>query len=79
MAPLPVAGVALEKILFGAIQSIVAALVVFPVVYISEGLRGVLTPDVPHMHPAVFLGAMVLLLAFLSMTAMRLFLRRVMT
>jgi ABC-2 type transport system permease protein len=29
MAPLPVAGVALEKIVFGAIQSIVAALVVF--------------------------------------------------
>ncbi len=32
MAPLPVSGVALEKIAFGAIQSVVAALVVFPVV-----------------------------------------------
>lgn len=32
MAPLPVAGVALEKIVFGALQSLVAALVVFPVV-----------------------------------------------
>jgi ABC-2 type transport system permease protein len=164
MAPLPIAGLALEKIVFGATQSIVAALVVFPVVavipatpvsvhvaswsllvtvlllaslisgafglvigtlfrpqqvplifsiivipvtflgcvyypwqlltplpvlryavlvnpvvYISEGLRGALTPDVPHMHPAVFLGAMVLLLALLGAAAMRLFLRRVTT
>jgi ABC-2 type transport system permease protein len=164
MAPLPVAGVALEKIVFGAIQSIVAALVVFPVVavipatpvsvhvvswpllvivlllaslisgafglvigtlfrpqqvplifsiivipvtflgcvyypwqlltplpvlryavlvnpvvYISEGLRSVLTPDVPHMHPAVFLGAMVLLLTLFGAAALRLFLRRVTT
>ncbi len=164
MAPIPVAGVALEKIVFGAMQSVVAALVVFPVVsvipatpvsvhvaswtllvavillaslisgafglvigtlfrpqqvtlifsiivipvtflgcvyypwqllgplpvltyavlvnpvvYISEGLRGALTPQVPHMHPAVFLGAMVLLLMLLSTLSMRLFLRRVTT
>lgn len=164
MAPIPVAGVALEKIVFGAMQSIVAALVVFPVVaaipatpvsvhvaswpllvivlllaslisgafglvigtlfrpqqvplifsiivipvtflgcvyypwqlleplpvlryavlvnpvvYISEGLRSTLTPDVPHMHPAAFLGAMVLLLALLGAVALRLFLRRVTT
>jgi ABC-2 type transport system permease protein len=164
MAPIPVAGVALEKIVFGAVQSIAAALVVFPVVavipatpvsvhvaswpllvivlllaslisgafglvigtlfrpqqvplifsiivipvtflgcvyypwelleplpvlryavlvnpvvYISEGLRGALTPDVPHMPPAAFLGAMVLLLALLSAAALRLFLRRVTT
>lgn len=32
MAPLPVAGVALEKIVFGALQSLLAALVVFPIV-----------------------------------------------
>ena len=32
MAPIPVAGVALAKIVFGAVQSTVAALVVFPVV-----------------------------------------------
>jgi ABC-2 type transport system permease protein len=164
MAPIPVAGVALEKIVFGATQSMVAALVVFPVValipatpvsihitswallvsvlllasmisgafglvigtlfrpqqvplifsiivipvtflgcvyypwqlleplpvlryavlvnpvvYISEGLRGALTPDVPHMHPAVFLAAMVLLLVLLGVVALRLFLRRVTT
>ncbi len=164
MAPLPVAGVALEKIVFGAMQSMLAAMVVFPVVavipatpvsvqvanwplllvvlllaslisgafglvigtlfrpqqvplifsiivipvtflgcvyypwqsltplpvlryvvlvnpvvYISEGLRDVLTPDVPHMHPAVFLSAMVLLLALLGAAAFRLFLRRVTT
>jgi ABC-2 type transport system permease protein len=50
-----------------------------PVVYISEGLRAVLTPDVPHMHPAVFIGAMALLLALLGVAALRLFLRRVTT
>jgi ABC-2 type transport system permease protein len=164
MAPIPVAGVALEKIVFGAMQSIVAALVVFPVVtvipatpvsvqvaswpllvivlllaslisgafglvigtlfrpqqvplifsiivipvtflgcvyypwqlltplpilryavlvnpvvYISEGLRGALTPNVPHMHPAAFLGAMVLLLTILGAASLKLFLRRVTT
>jgi ABC-2 type transport system permease protein len=164
MAPIPVAGVAFEKIVFGALQSLVAALVVFPivavipampvsinvaswpllvvvlilaslisgafglvigtlfqpqqvplifsiivipmtflgcvyypwqslaplpilrwavlinpVVYISEGLRDALTPNVPHMPPAVFLSAMVLLMALLSAAAFRLFLRRVTT
>lgn len=162
MAPLPIAGLALEKIVFGALQSIVAALVVFPVVavvpatpvsihvaswplliiimllaslisgafglvigtifqpqqvplifsiivipvtflgcvyypwqaltplpvlhyavlinpvvYISEGLRCALTPEVPHMSPAVFLSAMVALLTLLVAAAMRLFLHRV--
>jgi ABC-2 type transport system permease protein len=164
MAPLPIAGVALEKIIFGALQSTVAALVVFPVVavvpanpvfinianwpllivvltlaslisgafglvigtifrpqqvplifsiivipvtflgcvyypwqllaplpvlqyavllnplvYISEGLRCALTPDIPHMPPWAFLGAMLLLLAMLVIGALRLFARRVTT
>ena len=162
MAPLPVAGVALEKIVFGAMQSILAALVVFPVVavipatpvsiqvaswpllvsilllaalisgafglaigtlfrpqqvplifsiivipvtflgcvyypwellaplpilryavlvnpvvYISEGLRAALTPEVPHMPPVVFLGAMAAMLIVLVAAALPLFLRRV--
>ncbi|MCG6943690.1 MAG: ABC transporter permease [Thiohalocapsa sp.] len=162
MAPLPVAGVALEKIVFGAMQSIVAALVVFPVVavipatpvtiqvaswpllvgvlllaalisgafglaigtlfrpqqvplifsiivipitflgcvyypwellsplpvlryavlvnpvvYISEGLRAALTPEVPHMPPVVFLGAMAGMLILLIAIAIPLFVRRV--
>jgi ABC-2 type transport system permease protein len=53
------------------------AVLLNPVVYISEGLRDVLTPDVPHMPPAVFLGAMMVLLVLLSVIAIRLFLRRV--
>jgi ABC-2 type transport system permease protein len=158
MAPLPVAGVALEKIIFGALQSLVAALVVFPIVavipatpvsinvsswpllvivlllaslisgafgtlfrpeqvplifsiivvpmtflgcvyypwellkplpglryavlvnpivYISEGLRAALTSNVPHMSAPIFLGAMVLLFVVMSAAAFRLFLRRV--
>ncbi len=164
MAPLPVAAVALEKIVFGAIQSVVAALVVFPVVYtvpaipvevhvaswpllivvlflaglisgafgivigttfkpqqvplifsiivipvtflgcvyypwalldplpwlqrlvlinplvyVSEGLRAALTPKVPHMHPATFLTAMVVLLLLLTAAGLRSFFRRVTT
>ena len=164
MAPLPVAGVALEKMVFGALQSIVAACVVFPVValvpaapvslqvaswpllllvillaslisgafglvvgtlfkpqqiplifstivlpvtflgcvyypwqmltplpvlryavlvnpvvYISEGLRAALTPDVPHMHPVAFLAAMTVLLVVLTAAGLRSFLRRVTT
>jgi ABC-2 type transport system permease protein len=162
MAPLPVAGVALEKIVFGAMQSILAALVVFPVVavipatpvsiqvaswpllvgvlllaalisgafglaigtlfrpqqvplifsiivipvtflgcvyypwellaplpilryavlvnpvvYISEGLRAALTPEVPHMPPVVFLGSLAAMLIVLIAAAIPLFLRRV--
>jgi ABC-2 type transport system permease protein len=162
MAPLPIAAVATEKIVFGAIQSIVAALVVFPVVsaipatpvaiqvaswpllivvlllaslisgafglvigtiftpqqvplifsiivipvtflgcvyypwelldplpwlqyavlinpvvYVSEGMRAALTPEVPHMTPLVFLSAMTVMLLLLGGAGLRFFLRRV--
>jgi ABC-2 type transport system permease protein len=162
MAPLPIAAVASEKIVFGAIQSVIAALVVFPVVsaipaspvaihvaswplliivlllaslisgafglvigtiftpqqvplifsiivipvtflgcvyypwklldplpwlkyivlvnpvvYVSEGMRAALTPEVPHMPPLAFLVAMALMLSLLAAAGLRSFLRRV--
>lgn len=162
MAPLPIAAVAAEKIVFGSIQSLIAALVVFPVVsvipaapvaihvaswpllcvvlilaslisgafglvigtiftpqqvplifsiivipvtflgcvyypwelldplpwlkylvlvnpvvYVSEGMRAALTPDVPHMPPLASLFAMTVMLALLSGAGFRSFLRRV--
>lgn len=162
LAPLPVGAVAFEKIVFGAIQSLIAALVVFPavrlipatavevrvaswpllvvvlllasllsgafglvvgtifrpqqvplifslivipvtflgcvyypwklldplpwlqrvvlinpVVYVSEGLRAALTPDVPHISPAIFLIALAGMLAILTAVGLRTFYRRV--
>jgi ABC-2 type transport system permease protein len=43
MAPLPVAGVAVEKIFFAFLQALLSALVVFPLVYIIPLSR-------PHLH-----------------------------
>jgi ABC-2 type transport system permease protein len=50
MAPLPVAGVALEKIFFAFLQALLSALVVFPLVYTIPLSR-------PHLHvdPVVLL------------------------
>jgi len=50
MAPLPVAGVAIEKIFFALLQALLSALVVFPLVYIIPLQR-------PHLHvdPVVLL------------------------
>jgi len=48
-----------------------------PVVYISEGLRAALTPEVPHMPPVAFLSAIVVVLSALTAAGMHFFLRRV--
>jgi len=47
-----------------------------PLVYMSEGLRAALTPDLPHMHPAVFLGALTLATTILGAIGVRAFVRR---
>lgn len=162
MSPLPVAGVAIEKIVFSAVQSAIAALIVFPlvvlipstpvhvavsnwpmlavmvalasltsgamglvigtaiqpqqiglifgivvipvtflgcvyypwfflhnipwlqylvlinpIVYMSEGLRAALTPDIPHMPMWAVLGALVISLAVLGSLGVKGFLKRV--
>jgi len=53
------------------------AILVNPLVYMSEGLRASLTPQLPHMPVAAFLGAITLSLALLSTLGVRAFLRRV--
>lgn len=50
-----------------------------PLVYVSEGLRSALTPDVPHMPAWAFLLAVVGGTALLTWAATRTFTRRVLT
>jgi ABC-2 type transport system permease protein len=47
-----------------------------PLVYVSEGLRGALTPDVPSMAPWTYLGAMAVSVAVLATVGLRGFVRR---
>jgi ABC-2 type transport system permease protein len=53
------------------------AVLVNPVVYVSEGLRAALTPDIPHMPPVVFLGALLVASSTLVSLGVRSFVRRV--
>ncbi|GAC1357155.1 MAG: ABC transporter permease [Acidobacteriaceae bacterium] len=61
MCPLPVAAVAIEKICFSALQSIIAAAIVFPMAYYIPS-----TPVVAHVSSWPFL---VLVLVLASLTA----------
>jgi ABC-2 type transport system permease protein len=61
MCPLPVAGVAIEKIVFSAIQSMVAAAIVFPLAYYVPA-----TPVYAQVNSWPFL---ILILALASLTA----------
>lgn len=64
MCPLPVAAVAIEKICFSAVQSIIAAIVVFPLAYYVPS-----TPVVAHISSWPFL-ILVLVLASLTSGAL---------
>jgi ABC-2 type transport system permease protein len=64
MCPLPVAAVAIEKICFSALQSIIAAVVVFPLAYYIPS-----TPVVAHVSSWPFL-LIVLILASLTSGAL---------
>ena len=48
-----------------------------PVVYLAEGLRAAMTPDVPHLDPIVFLGVGAAFALVLTITGIQLFRRRV--
>ncbi|MGE5830473.1 MAG: ABC transporter permease [Micromonosporaceae bacterium] len=48
-----------------------------PVVYLAEGLRATLVPDVPHMPATVYLGVGTALALALTAVGLRLFARRV--
>ena len=41
-------------------------MLVNPIVYMSEGLRAALTPTLPHMHPVLILGMLVVFLCLLT-------------
>lgn len=61
MCPLPVAGVAIEKVCFSALQSILSAMIVFPLAYFI--------PSQPvHVHVASYwlLGAVIVLASLVS-------------
>jgi ABC-2 type transport system permease protein len=52
------------------------AVLVNPLVYLSEGLRGTLTPDMPHMNLAVAMGALALITGLFWVVGVRTFERR---
>lgn len=61
MCPLPIAAVAMEKIVFSAIQSVIAAVVVFPLAYYIPS-----TPVLAHVTSWWFLSAVVVLASLLA-------------
>ncbi len=61
MSPMPIEGVALEKIVFSALQSLVAAGVVFPLAYYMPS-----TPVQAHVTSWWFLAAVLVLSSFVS-------------
>lgn len=61
MCPLPVAAVAIEKILFSAMQSIIAAIVVFPLAYYIPS-----TPVVAHVNNWAYLIVILILASVTS-------------
>jgi len=54
------------------------AVLVNPLVYVAEGLRGTLTPDMPHMRLSVVFPALVVISALLWALGIRSFVRRAM-
>ena len=61
MCPLPVAGVAMEKICFSALQSILSALIVFPLAYFIPA-----QPVHVHISSYLLLGAVIVLASLVS-------------
>jgi ABC-2 type transport system permease protein len=59
LAPLPVWGVALEKITLGALQAVIAAAVVFPFVYLIPAHRPDITVDALNLVLVVVLACFV--------------------
>ena len=52
------------------------AVLVNPLVYVAEGLRGALTPELPHMNLVAVVGAQTVLLALFCAFGLRSFMRR---
>ena len=62
-----------------AIRWLQIAVLINPLVYVSEGLRGALTPQVPHMSTWVTVGALTLATLVLAGTGTRSFRRRLLS
>lgn len=60
-----------------SIQWLQDLVLINPIVYASEGLRAALTPDIPHMHTAIFLPVLAGMCVVLCYLACRTFTRRV--
>lgn len=65
--------------MLGKIRWLQIAVLVNPIVYMSEGLRTALTPQVPHMNPIAIFAALLLFLAGLARLGIHGFLRRVLS
>ena len=59
-----------------AVPVMKCAVLVNPLVYVAEGMRGALTPDVPHMPLAASMGARVASAALFWMVGLRSFRKR---
>jgi ABC-2 type transport system permease protein len=59
-----------------AAPAIQYAVLINPLVYVSEGMRAALTPQLPHMHLAAVAGALALLTAVFWTIGMRSFAKR---
>ncbi len=59
-----------------AVPVVQVLVLVNPLVYVSEGMRGALTPSLPHMNQAVVAGALVLLSAIFMAVGLRTFDKR---
>jgi ABC-2 type transport system permease protein len=59
-----------------AVPALKYAVLLNPLVYVSEGMRAAVTPSVPHMTPGAIFGALVLLLAGFWWLGLRSFERR---
>jgi ABC-2 type transport system permease protein len=59
-----------------ALPALKYAVLINPMVYVAEGLRGSLTPALPHMSLAVVLTALLLLSTSFSALGLRTFVRR---
>jgi ABC-2 type transport system permease protein len=52
------------------------AVLINPLVYVAEGMRGALTPQLPHMNLAVVMGALVAITIIFWLLGLRSFLKR---
>ena len=59
-----------------AVPAMKYAVLVNPLVYVAEGMRGALTPEVPHMPLLVSMGALVVIASIFWVAGYRSFLKR---